>query len=197
MYLVRLWCFSLRRNWLLLRLQAACSEDGRLPPVHRALQVGFILVDLFSQFFFMQSLLSFLKMKRCQPCCLCVSHYFPPPFKVQDVAAAHLPRRPFEHVQLQEHLLLWDCARVQGNSTQHTELVFLSLKCEFPPSLSLSSCRITWFASRRGSLRVWGTWVRCAFASASPAPFTWSTPTPCRVSAILFKRPCSGCFLKV
>lgn len=32
--------FSLRGDWFLLWLQAACAEDGRLPPVHRALQVS-------------------------------------------------------------------------------------------------------------------------------------------------------------
>lgn len=31
---------SLRGDWFLLRIKAACSEDGWLPPVHRAVQVS-------------------------------------------------------------------------------------------------------------------------------------------------------------
>lgn len=34
------WLYSLRWDWFLLWLQAACSEDGGLPPVHCPVQVS-------------------------------------------------------------------------------------------------------------------------------------------------------------
>lgn len=71
---------------------------------------------------FIHSLFFPVKMKRRQPGGLCESQHLPSPLKVQVVPAAHLPRRPFKHVQLQEHLLLRDCSCVQGNSTPRTEL---------------------------------------------------------------------------
>lgn len=58
-------------------------------------------------------------------CCfldVCDDSNFLSTFKDKDFPAPHLSRHPFKHVQLQEHLLLWDCTRLQGNSIRFTEL---------------------------------------------------------------------------